>query len=310
MTVSVENKATRALRACNLCGWRCGADRTQGRSGPCQAPPLPTLGAWLPHAGEEPPLSGTRGSGAIFFRGCSLRCLFCQNHEISRSGGGDQVEPEALAGIMLELQGEGCHNINLVSPTHFAPQLSRAVEIARAGGLAIPIVYNTHGYDTEEALEWMEGKVDIYLPDVKYADDPVAEELSGIKGYNEVNRRALRAMFAQVGHLREDPASGLATRGLMVRILLLPGGLEGARRSLRWLKEEFSTDLSLSLMAQYTPLDRALARPPLDRPLSREEYEEVVDLAVHLGFARLWLQEVTSAGTGVPDFSARDPFRF
>jgi putative pyruvate formate lyase activating enzyme len=260
--------------------------------------------------GEEPPLVGTRGSGTVFFTGCSLRCLFCQNSAVSQGGQGREVSLERLAEIMLELQGMECHNVNLVSPTHYAPQIARAVEGARNQGLRIPIVYNTHGYDTPEALACMEGKVDIYLADMKYANDADARRLSGIEGYCEVNHEALRIMFAQVGHLVEDPRSGMAKRGLLVRILVLPEGLEGAKASLRLLKRELSTELCVSLMAQYAPVFKAHAHPPLDRTLTESEYEEVVDFALELGFTRLWLQEPAAAHVGVPDFSADRPFAF
>lgn len=246
----------------------------------------------------------------MFFSGCSLRCLFCQNFPISQHGEGTEISVDRLAEILIELQTAGCHNANLVSPTQYAPQIALALEAARRQGLEIPVVYNTHGYDTPEALEWMAGRVDIYLADVKYADDGDAERCSGIAGYSRINREALRIMFSQVGHLREDPEAGLATRGLMVRILVLPEGIEGARTSLVRLKEDFSTDLCLSLMAQYVPLHRAGQFPPLDRALREGEYEEVLDFALELGFTRIWAQDPSAAQVGVPDFSADAPFSF
>jgi putative pyruvate formate lyase activating enzyme len=260
--------------------------------------------------GEEPPLIGTHGSGTIFFTGCSMRCIFCQNFSISQLDEGEEIPVARLAEIMLELQAMGCHNVNLVSPTHFVPQIAVAIETAKKGGLKIPVVYNSHGYDTPEALSLMTGKVDIYLADAKYADDDHAERFSGIQAYSRVNREALRIMFSQVGHLQEDPETGLATRGLMVRILILPDGIEGARESLLHLKREFSTDLCLSLMAQYTPLHGATQGPPLNRRLEEREYEEVLDVAESLGFTRIWCQDPTAAHVGVPDFSAEVPFAF
>jgi putative pyruvate formate lyase activating enzyme len=260
--------------------------------------------------GEEPPLIGIHGSGAIFFSGCSLRCLFCQNYSISQEGKGQEISIDRLAEIMLELEGLKCHNINLVSPTHYAPLIALALDTAKSRGLEVPVVYNTHGYDTPEALAWMTDRADIYLADVKYAHDDHGERFSGITGYCGVNHEALRIMFSQVGHLQEDPETGLATRGLMVRILVLPGNIEGAKASLLRLKDEFSTKLCVSLMAQYTPLYKATQSPPLDRPLVAGEYEEVLDFALGLGFTRLWLQEPTAAEVGVPDFSADMPFSF
>jgi putative pyruvate formate lyase activating enzyme len=260
--------------------------------------------------GEEPPLVGIRGSGTVFFSGCSLRCLFCQNFSISQHGEGREISIERLAEILIELQEAGCHNVNLVSPTHYAPQIALALEAARGQGLELPVVYNTHGFDAPEALEWMAGKVDIYLADVKYADDGNAERCSGVEEYSRVNREGLRIMFSQVGHLQEDAETGLATRGLMARILVLPEGIEGAKTSLVRLKEDFSTDLCLSLMAQYVPLHRAGQCPPLDRTLRDGEYEEVLDFALELGFTRIWAQDPAAAQVGVPDFSADAPFSF
>jgi len=298
------------LRRCCLCARRCGADRVRGETGPCGAGMEVRVASWLAHFGEEPPLVGAAGSGTIFFSGCSLRCAFCQNLAISRGGQGQEVSRERLAEIMLELQAQGCANINLVSPTHYAPQISVSIDSARLQGLKIPVVYNTHGYDSGAALACVRGRVDIYLPDMKYANNGTAFELSGVEGYRQANRAALRAMFAQTGHLLQDRDTGLARRGLMVRILILPGGLEGSRASLVYLKSRFSTQLAVSLMAQYAPLHRARSRPPLDRTLRAEEYRRVVDYALELGFRRLWLQDPRSALTGIPDFSAENPFVF
>lgn len=299
-----------ALRACTLCGRRCGARRSEGSLGPCRAGRLPKVARWLSHMGEEPPLSGTRGSGTVFFSGCSLRCLYCQNFSISQRGEGREIPIERLAEIMIELQAAGCHNVNLVSPTQYAPQIASALDTARRQGLRVPVVYNTHGYDAPEALAWMDGKVDIYLADVKYADDALAERFSGIEQYSLVNREALRIMFSQVGHFREDPETGIGKRGLLVRILVLPGQIEGARTSLLRLKRDFSSDLCLSLMAQYVPLYKAEQCPPLNRRLHASEYEEVLDFALELGFTRLWAQDPAAARVGVPDFSAEVPFSF
>jgi putative pyruvate formate lyase activating enzyme len=298
------------LSRCTLCARRCGVDRLRGERGACGAGLEPRVACWVAHRGEEPPLVGAGGSGAIFFSGCSLRCLFCQNHAISQSGQGREISLERLAGILLELEGQGCSNINLVSPTHYVPQIFVAVESARRQGLRLPVVYNSHGYDSPEALECMRGVVDVYLPDMKYANNDMARELSGVQGYRDANRAALRNMFAQVGHLQEDPRTGVARRGLIVRILVLPGGLEGARASLAYLRSRFSTDLAVSLMAQYAPLHHARRRPPLDRTLEPAEYEGLVDLALRLGFRRVWLQDPRAARSGIPDFSAENPFVF
>jgi len=271
---------------------------------------LPTVARWLAHMGEEPPLSGSRGSGTIFFSGCSLRCLFCQNFAISQQRQGEEVSLERLVDIMVTLQASGCHNINLVSPTPYVPLLAVAIDTARTRGLNIPIIYNSHGYDTTEALSCLQGRVDIFLPDMKYTDNKIAAMLSGASHYVETNLAALQTMFSQVGHLHEDPETGLATQGMMVRILVLPDNLEGAKAALDCLKKNFSIELSISLMAQYAPLYQAHLHPPLDRILKKNEYEEIVDYALELGFEHLWLQEPQSAFTGIPDFSEKDPFVF
>jgi len=307
---SQEERWAAALRTCTLCGKRCGVDRTSGVRGPCGSGVLPKVARWLPHMGEEPPLSGTRGSGTIFFSGCSLRCIFCQNYTISQEHGGMEIPSGRLVEIMLDLEARGCHNVNLVSPTHFVPQIVVALDKARGLGLSVPVVYNSHGYDSAEALGLLEGKVDIYLPDMKYACNSTARELSGVGGYREVNRLALSLMYAQVGHLQEDPDTGLAERGLIVRILVLPGGLAGVKESLLDLAQAFGPDLSLSLMAQYAPAHKARSRPPLDRAVTEEEYSEVVRFAEDLGFSSLWVQDPASSEVGVPDFSAETVFAF
>lgn len=298
------------LRTCTLCGRRCGIDRTRGMTGPCGSGVFPKVARWLPHMGEEPPLSGTMGSGTIFFSGCSLRCLFCQNYSISQDHEGMEIPVGRLVEMMLDLEGRGCHNVNLVSPTHYVPQIAVALEQARSRGLSVPVVYNSHGYDSAEALGLLAGKVDIYLPDMKYACNPTAEELSGVPGYREVNREALSTMYAQVGDLQEDPDTGLAERGMLVRILVLPGGLAGVKESLMDLAQEFGSRLSLSLMAQYAPAHKAGSRPPLDRTVTEEEYREVVRLAEDLGFSNLWIQDPRASQVGVPDFSAETVFVF
>ena len=221
------------LKGCCLCARRCGLDRTQGELGPCGAGMLSRVARWLAHMGEEPPISGTHGSGTIFFSGCSLHCVFCQNFDISHlHRHGAEVSSGRLAEIMRELEEAGCHNINLVSPTHYVPQIAEAVELAREQGLELPVVYNTHGYDSAESLAIMDGKADIYLADMKYACNETAWRLSGARGYREANRSAVEEMFAQVGHLIEEPGTGVAVKGLLVRILVLPGQQEGAKELL------------------------------------------------------------------------------
>ena len=304
------NRVRDLLVPCRLCPRQCRVDRLSGQTGFCGQGARARVAKALPHFGEEPPLTGERGAGTVFFSGCALRCLYCQNFQISQEGLGEEVSAEVLADTFLDLQRQGCHNLDLVSPTPHWPFIFEALELAIPRGLSLPVVYNTHGYDSEQALECLRDRVDIYLPDMKYANNEIARELSGVEEYRQANRSALRAMFAQVGHLVEDPDSGLARRGLLVRILVLPGRLEGAKASLVYLKSRFSTELAVSLMAQYAPLHMALSRPPLDRTLEAREYQEAVDSALELGFRRVWVQDLRAALTGVPDFSAETPFVF
>lgn len=238
------------------------------------------------HLGEEDPLRGWRGSGTIFFGSCNLRCVYCQNYDISQRLSGEEVEAETLAAIMLSLQGEGCHNINLVSPSHVVAPILESLVIAAAEGLRLPLVYNTGGYDSPEALSLLDGVVDIYMPDMKYSDRLVARRLSKIGNYPDANRAALREMHRQVGDLIIDDR-GLAIRGLLVRHLVLPGGLAGTAEVVRFLAEEISPNTYLNLMDQYRPSYQAKQYPPLNRRLTTEEYEQALALARTAGLHRL-----------------------
>ena len=244
------------------------------------------VSSYGPHFGEESPLVGRYGSGAIFFTYCNLRCVFCQNYSISQMGEGSAVAPEELAGMMLSLQAKGCHNINLVSPTHVVPFILEALELAVSRGLYLPLVYNTGGYDSAETLELLDGVVDIYMPDMKYSDEGTAEQLSGIEGYPEVNRAAVREMHRQVGDLQIG-GEGVAQRGLLVRHLVLPDRLAGTEEVVRFLAREVSTDTYLNIMAQYHPACKAFDVPQLARSLSRQEFAEAIDLAHQQGLYRL-----------------------
>ena len=275
------------LASCDLCARYCRVDRLAGTGGAvCRTGRRARVASYGPHHGEERPLSGWRGSGTIFFAWCSLRCVFCQNWEISQAGEGLEVGAEDLAAMMLELQAAGCHNVNLVTPSHVVAQVLEAVAIAAEAGLQIPLVYNTGGYDSPEALALLDGVVDVYMPDAKYGDSRVARRLSHVPDYVEVNRAAILEMHRQVGDLRVD-ADGLARRGLLVRHLVLPGGLASSEAVLRFLAEDVSRDTYLNLMAQYRPCYRADELPPLDRPVTREEFLRVVAVAQRLGLHRL-----------------------
>ena len=281
-------EARDALHDCRLCGNDCGIDRTE-RAGPCRVADEAYVASWGPHLGEEDVLRGWRGSGTIFFSGCNLHCVYCQNADISQRRAGDPVTPEDLARIMLRLEARGCHNINLVSPTHVVPQIVLGLAVAIRAGLRLPVVYNTGGYDAPQALALMDGLVDIYMPDVKYADAEVGQRFSQVRDYPAVNRAALCEMHRQVGDLVMDE-QGLATRGLLVRHLVLPGDLAGTAAVARFLADEVSQDTYVNVMAQYRPAYRARAcatdDAPLDRPVTREEYRAAVEAMRDAGLHR------------------------
>ncbi len=280
-------QAWRGLQDCDLCARYCHINRLQTLEGAvCRTGERARVHGFGAHLGEEDPLRGTRGSGTIFFSWCNLRCVFCQNWDISRKGLGRDVEPEELAAMMLTLQAEGCHNINLVSPSHVVAQIIRALDIAARQGLRLPLVYNTGGYDSPEALALLDGIVDIYMPDMKYGASTVARRYSRVRDYWEVNQAALREMHRQVGDLTLDE-QGIARRGLLVRHLVLPEGLAGTEQVLAFLAREISPHTYLNIMDQYRPCYRAGDNPPLDRPLRAKEYDAALGLAAKYGLHRL-----------------------
>jgi len=253
------------------------------------------VASWNRHIWEEPPISGVRGSGTIFFSGCTGACLFCQNYPISQLGVGQDFSLEELAGMMLELQAKGCHNINLVTGTQFVPQVLAALEIAIPQGFRLPILYNTSGFEAVETLRLLEDIVDIYLPDAKYADSGIARRLSGFPDYVEANRAALQEMLRQVGPDLVLDENGLAVRGMIVRHLVLPGGLSGSREVARWLAEHLSPAIHVSIMNQYFPAHKAVGDPVLGRKATDEEYEEALDAFVQAGLVNGWQQDCESA---------------
>jgi putative pyruvate formate lyase activating enzyme len=273
------------LNACTGCGWQCGVNRLGGQLGKCKTGELARVSSYGPHLGEERPLSGWRGSGTIFFTRCNLSCQFCQNYDISQTDNGTQIDAQALAMIMLELQAYGCHNINLVSPSHVVAHILAAVALAAQAGLRLPIVYNSGGYDSLASLHLLDGVIDIYMPDMKYADEQVALRYSKIPDYPHVNQASVREMHHQVGDLKIE--KGLATRGLLVRHLVLPNRLAGTRQVVSFLAKEISLNTYLNLMDQYHPAYQASHWPELDRRLRREEYQEAVRLAQQAGLNRL-----------------------
>lgn len=275
------------LENCDLCARYCRVNRRESiRGAICRTGERAVVYSAGPHHGEEDCLRGWRGSGTIFFSWCSLRCIFCQNWEISWKGEGQEVSDEELAGMMLRLQALGCHNINLVTPSHVVAQIIAAVTIAAQQGLRLPLVYNTGGYDSAEALALLDGVVDIYMPDMKYGDDELAHKYSHVRDYVRFNQAAVREMHRQVGDLVIN-AEGLAERGLLVRHLVLPEHISGVETVLKFLAEEISTNTYLNLMPQYRPCYRAGEFPGLDRPITRPEFSEALATARRYGLHRL-----------------------
>lgn len=279
------------LESCRLCPRECGVNRLKGEKGMCGVDARLWVSSYGPHYGEERPLSGINGSGTIFFTYCNLKCIYCQNYTISQLGDGDIVSEEDLASMMLYLQRLGCHNINLVTPTHFVPQILSSLTIAVERGLNIPIVYNTSGYERVEILKLLDGIVDIYLPDMRYSSDEYAIKFSSAPRYPEFNRLAVKEMYRQVGNLVLDER-GIAKRGLIIRHLVMPEDISGTEDILRFIAEELSKDTYISLMAQYRPEYRAINVPPLNRRITREEYKKAIEIAQNLGLRNVWTQMV------------------
>jgi len=280
-------QAYQHMADCDLCARYCHVDRFKTTKGAvCRTGIGAVVNSFGPHHGEENPLRGIHGSGTIFFSWCNLRCVFCQNWAISQKGQGHEVNPQTLADMMLQLQAQGCHNINLVTPSHVVAQIIAAVQIAAQQGLHLPLVYNTGGYDSPEALALLDGIIDIYMPDMKYGDSGIARQYSRIRNYVEVNFAAVKEMHRQVGDLQLDK-NGIAQRGLLVRHLVLPDNLAGSEAVIAFLANEISKDTYLNLMAQYRPCYRADENPPLDRPLSEDEYRQALDLTREYGLSRL-----------------------
>ncbi len=280
-------QAYRRLEDCDLCARYCHVNRLETiRGAVCRTGERAVVHSYGPHHGEESPLSGRRGSGTIFFSWCNLRCDFCQNWEISRQGRGVERDPEQLAEIMLELQAMGCHNINLVSPSHVVAQVISALDMAARRGLKLPIVYNTGGYDSIEALRLLDGIIDIYMPDMKYADSKQARRLSHVRDYVRYNREAVREMHRQVGDLVLDE-EGIARRGLLVRHLVLPDNRSGTDGVLKFLAEEVSRDTYLNLMDQYRPCYRADEHSSMNRRITEAEFGQALRWARELGLERL-----------------------
>ncbi len=282
----LAHKAHHMLKACAVCPRKCGVDRTRDELGFCGAGYLPEVSSQSPHFGEESPLVGQHGSGTIFLTHCNLGCLYCQNYSISHSGDGVKISVQQLADVMVGLQRRGCHNINFVSPTHFVPQILKALPRAIEMGLNVPLVYNTGGYDSVKTLRLLDGVFDIYMPDFKYSLGKISQEYSHAPDYPAIAKKALKEMFRQVGDLRIDE-KGLALRGLLVRHLVLPNGLAGTKDIMRFLAEKISKNTYVNIMDQYQPCGNIPLDSPLRRTISSEEYSQAIAIAKKEGITRL-----------------------
>jgi putative pyruvate formate lyase activating enzyme len=283
-------EAWQLIRSCQVCPRYCGINRIHDEIGYCGEGLLPSVASDNLHYGEEPPISGVQGSGTIFFTGCTMRCVYCQNYPISHLGNGKPVTIPQLAEKMLILQNRGAHNINLVTPTHFVPQILTALFIAYKEGLTLPIVYNTSGYESLKVLRLLKGIIDIYLPDMKYAHDKVAATYSDVKKYPGVNQAAILEMYKQVGHLQLDK-DGVAVKGLIIRHLILPKWASGTKAILDWIGDNIGRETHISLMSQYFPAYKALKIPDLNTRIPSEMYHKAKDYMENRGFKNGWVQE-------------------
>jgi putative pyruvate formate lyase activating enzyme len=279
-----------SLKNCRICPRKCGADRTHGKAGYCRSGLKAAVYSYLAHHGEEPPISGDLGSGTIFFSGCNMKCVYCQNYRFSQLDEGKEVTTGELSDIMLSLQNRGCHNINLVSPTHYLPQILFALEKALEDGLYVPVVYNTSGYDDPETIKILDGVVDVYLPDMRYSDNRMAAKYSDAPNYVENNVASVTEMHRQVGDLVISD-EGTAMKGIIIRLLALPENISGISKTLHAIKDGISKNAYLSIMSQYYPTFKAYEYKELSRGVSIDEYANIVDEARNIGLNKGWIQE-------------------
>ena len=273
------------LEACTLCPHECRINRSAGETGNCEAPGELIVSSCFPHFGEEPELSGWNGSGTVFLAYCSLKCCFCQNDDLSHAGSGRRMEIPELAGEMLKLQRSGCHNINFVTPTHYVPHIVSALAAAAEQGLSVPIVYNTSGYESLETLRLLDGIVDIYMPDVKFTDNETGSRYTLADGYTDALFDALKEMHRQVGDLQTD-GTGIAQRGILIRHLVMPNGVAGTPRIMKFISEELGADTYVNVMDQYRPHCRAYRFPEINRRITRNEWEDAAGVARMAGLYR------------------------
>jgi putative pyruvate formate lyase activating enzyme len=308
LTARIE-ELQKLLEECRLCGRRCGVNRLAGERGYCGAGKSLEVASSCIHAGEEPVLTGERGVGNIFLGRCNMKCVFCQNHTISqpdnKAVSAWEISTTALAEKLLSFQKQGCPTAGFVSPTHFAPQIFEAISQAAENGFSLPVIYNTNGYDSMELLSLLDGLVDIYLPDFKYWNSEYGKKFSDTPDYPETAMNSIREMFRQVGTLKTD-TEGTAVKGLIVRLLVLPGDISGTQDVLRFIAEELGTGVFVSLMSQYYPAHNSLKYPPLSRKLNPEEYSRAVNALEELGFENGWVQDpVTSPDNYRPNIDFR-----
>lgn len=303
MTEETIQMVTSIYKDCVLCPRECHADRTAGKRGYCKATDELVVARAALHMWEEPCISGDKGSGTVFFSGCTLGCVYCQNSSISRSLAGKKITTERLAEIFLELQGKGANNINLVTPDHYVPHIIKALDISRKKGLSIPIVYNCSGYEKLETLKLLEGYIDIYLPDFKYMSSEPALKYSGCRDYSTVAAKAIEEMVRQAKEPIFDER-GIMQKGVIVRHLVLPGCLEDSKKVIKYLYETYGDRIFISIMNQYTPMTKDPLFPELDRKITEEEYEELVDYAIETGVENGFIQEgETALESFIPEFN-------
>ena len=279
-----------SLESCQICPRRCKVNRLDNKKGFCKTASLPKIFSFMAHHGEEPPISGTCGSGTIFFSHCNMGCLYCQNYEFSQLGKGREYTFSQLAQVMLNLQNQKCHNINLVTPTHVLPQILKALEIAVAQGLKIPLVYNTSGYELAQTLRLLDGIVDVYLADMRYADSVISQKLSLAPDYPRYNQEAIKEMHRQVG-LAEFDKEGIIRKGLIIRHLVLPNQASGTDKIMQFIAKDISAGTYISLMSQYLPYYKASGHPEISRRLKNNEYEEAKKILEQYNLLNGWIQE-------------------
>ena len=301
----IKKDKMQILHDCTLCPRNCHVDRLAGQRGRCHETAEIVAARAALHMWEEPCISGRTGSGAVFFSGCSMGCIFCQNHNIAEAKAGKIITIERLSQIFLELQGKGAANINLVTPTHYVPQIIEALEMARKAGLALPVVYNTSGYEKPETIQMLDGYVDVYLPDFKYMEPELAATYSQAPDYPEYAKASIKEMVRQTGNIQINKETGMIQKGVIVRHLVLPGHVKNSKAVIKYLLETYKDQILISIMNQYTPMPQVAEDPLLSRKVTKREYEKVVDYALDLGMEYGFIQEGEAAKESfIPEFDS------